>query len=198
MWASARDAVFELYESDPEAARIMALGPNRQLRKDHEEEFADAAAIAHRSILASTGAFDSQMRLALLLTVASAAGFLLTAAALAAWITRLMYREHQGIMAEAQADAEAFSFERELADAMEMANADHDVYAIVEMALDQQVPDSPTELLITDSSEARLCVVSERPAASGPACPVATMWDCPAIQRAVPKSRLPARTSAPV
>jgi diguanylate cyclase (GGDEF)-like protein len=71
-------------------------------------------------------------------------------------------------------------FATRLQSAFEMAESDHDAFAVVAEALGA-VCRAPAELLLADSSRAHLRRVAV--ADGGPGCDVETPWSCPAVRR---------------
>jgi len=85
-WQAALETEFDLYRSDPEAARQLALGKNRELRTVFEEHVAEAEAEADVELARAFGTVDDKTAsiraivwgiLALLVVAAVAIGFLL-------------------------------------------------------------------------------------------------------------------------
>ncbi|MFP5487792.1 MAG: diguanylate cyclase [Acidimicrobiia bacterium] len=78
------------------------------------------------------------------------------------------------------------TFERELHEALEMAQDEPSVTAVVRHVFRVAVPDRPAELLLADSSDAHLAVRAEHPSAGRAGCGVTSPFDCPAVRRARP------------
>jgi diguanylate cyclase (GGDEF)-like protein/PAS domain S-box-containing protein len=75
------------------------------------------------------------------------------------------------------------SFGRHLTEALEMADEEETTYDVVELAMAQIAPDSPAELLLSDSSRANLERVAVSPVAGGAGCPVQSPFSCVAVRR---------------
>lgn len=79
-----------------------------------------------------------------------------------------------------QRQNEQHRFTTRLQSAFEMAESDHDSFAVVADAV-HDVCDGPAELLLADSSRAHLRRVAS--SEGGPGCDVQTPWSCPAVRR---------------
>jgi diguanylate cyclase (GGDEF)-like protein len=76
-------------------------------------------------------------------------------------------------------------FESRLANALEMAEGELEVLAVVEHALASTLPEAPVELLLADNSHAHLLrVATSSPTDEPPGCPVDSPDRCPAARRA--------------
>lgn len=181
-WAAARDAELTLFEADPEAALAAAVGPNLALRREYENAFDEAVATSARTVAEADAAFDSRLDTLRKLNFSFAVGVALLAGLLMLGVVRKMLVEHRRITVLGMADVAAHSFKGQLNEGLEMAQSTEAVYGVVEHALAVALPDTPTELLVTDSSEAHLQLAAQS-ATGGPGCPVNAQWDCPAIRR---------------
>ena len=72
---------------------------------------------------------------------------------------------------------------RSVADALEMARDEDDVYRIVEQSVALLTPHNPAQLLVADSPT-RFRSAAQHPSAGSPGCPVSNVDDCPAMRRA--------------
>jgi diguanylate cyclase (GGDEF)-like protein/PAS domain S-box-containing protein len=75
------------------------------------------------------------------------------------------------------------SFGRQLTEALEMADEEEGTYDVVELAMAQIAPESPAELLLSDSSRANLERVAVSPVAGAAGCPVQSPFSCVAVRR---------------
>jgi diguanylate cyclase (GGDEF)-like protein len=82
--------------------------------------------------------------------------------------------------------AERDSFGNQLTEALEMADEEHAAYEVVERAMVAVSPESPTELLLSDSSRAHLERAASSPTAGAPGCPVESPFSCVAVRRGNP------------
>jgi diguanylate cyclase (GGDEF)-like protein len=87
------------------------------------------------------------------------------------------------LVEQTAATASRHQFGAELGDALEMADTEASAHRVVAEALAATVPDSPSELLLADSSQAGLLRVVENPSEGGPGCPVSSPWSCVAVRR---------------
>ncbi len=182
-WLSAVDADFAQYTNDPEAAKRSALGVNRSLRKQYETSFENAADLSRRNVAEADAAFASQLRTTRALGLGTAVGSVLTFLLLAMWIVHTMFVQQRRVTERIEAEIMSSTFSHQLGDAMEMAETEEAVYAVVRTALEVALPRSPSELMLADSSEAHLSVVLEDASGCAPLCSVSTVWGCPAIRR---------------
>ena len=81
--------------------------------------------------------------------------------------------------------AERDSFGNQLIEALEMADEEEAAYHVVERAMATVAPDSPMELLLSDSSRAHLERAASSPAGA-PGCPVESPFSCVAVRRGNP------------
>jgi diguanylate cyclase (GGDEF)-like protein len=76
-------------------------------------------------------------------------------------------------------------FESRLANALDMADSEADVLAVIERSFESTVPESAIELLLADNSHAHLHrVAAASPSGAPPGCSVASPDHCPAARRA--------------
>lgn len=96
-------------------------------------------------------------------------------------ITERVRLEHQ-LTRQAQRD----TFGSQLVEALEMADEESAAYDVVRRAMCEISPDTPMELLLSDSSRAHLEQTAVHPAAGAPACPVESPYACVAVRRGNP------------
>lgn len=77
-------------------------------------------------------------------------------------------------------------FPAELADALEMVDAEQDVHAVVARAMESIATDLPMEMLVADSSHAHLERACVHPLAGSPGCAVESPYGCAAVRRGAP------------
>jgi diguanylate cyclase (GGDEF)-like protein len=77
-------------------------------------------------------------------------------------------------------------FPAELADALEMVDAEQDVHAVVARAMESIATDLPMEMLVADSSHAHLERACVHPLAGSPQCAVESPYGCAAVRRGAP------------
>ena len=82
--------------------------------------------------------------------------------------------------------AERDSFGNQLVEALEMADEEDAAYQVVERAMVAVSPESPMELLLSDSSRAHLQRAAASPTAAAPGCPVESPFSCVAVRRGNP------------
>lgn len=83
------------------------------------------------------------------------------------------------------AQARRQEFESRLANALDMAEGEHEVIDVIERSFSTTVPDFPIELLLADNSHAHLTrTASASPTGSPPGCTVDSPDHCPAARRA--------------
>jgi diguanylate cyclase (GGDEF)-like protein len=87
------------------------------------------------------------------------------------------------LVEETTTAARRHRFGAELGEALEMADSEESAHRVVGEALAATVPDTPSELLLADSSQAGLLRVVENPSSAGPGCPVSSPWSCVAVRR---------------
>ncbi len=87
----------------------------------------------------------------------------------------------QALLAEQQAESESQEFGNRLSAALEHADTAPAVLEVAGRAMDVAVPDRPVELLLSDSSQAHLKVVSVS-SSGGPGCRVTSPHGCPAVR----------------
>jgi diguanylate cyclase (GGDEF)-like protein/PAS domain S-box-containing protein len=78
------------------------------------------------------------------------------------------------------------TFGSQLVEALEMADEEHTAFDVVERAMVEISAESPTELLLSDSSRAHLERAVSSPAAGAPGCPVQSPFSCVAVRRGQP------------
>ena len=78
------------------------------------------------------------------------------------------------------------AFPAELADALEMVDAEQDVHEVVARAMRCIAPDLPMEMLVADSSRAHLERACVHPEAGSPGCSVESPYGCAAVRRGAP------------
>jgi diguanylate cyclase (GGDEF)-like protein/PAS domain S-box-containing protein len=88
----------------------------------------------------------------------------------------------QELTRQAQRD----NFGSQLVEALEMADEEDATYDVVERAMVEVSPNSPMELLLSDSSSANLERVASSPTSGAPACPVQSPFSCVAVRRGNP------------
>jgi len=91
-------------------------------------------------------------------------------------------RLEQQLTRQAQRD----TFGSQLVEALEMADEESSAYDVVRRAMVEISPDTPMELLLSDSSRAHLEQTAVHPAAGAPACPVESPYSCVAVRRGNP------------
>jgi diguanylate cyclase (GGDEF)-like protein/PAS domain S-box-containing protein len=79
--------------------------------------------------------------------------------------------------------AERDKFGGQLVEALEMADDENGAYDVVERAMVDIAPQTPMELLLSDSSRAHLERVATSPSAGAPSCPVQSPFSCAAVRR---------------
>lgn len=79
--------------------------------------------------------------------------------------------------------AERDRFGSQLVEALEMADEEGSAYEVIERAMSEVDEHTPMELLLSDSSRARLKRVASSPSAGSPACPVQSPFSCAAVRR---------------
>ncbi len=77
------------------------------------------------------------------------------------------------------------TFGSQLVEALEMADEEH-TFDVVERAMVEISAESPTELLLSDSSRAHLERAVSSPAGGAPGCPVQSPFSCVAVRRGQP------------
>jgi hypothetical protein len=82
--------------------------------------------------------------------------------------------------------ARARQIDAAIGKALEMADTEEEVQAVVGRTLEAAIPDCRSELLLADSSHARLRRAVDKPRADGPGCGVDTPAGCPAVLRGYP------------
>jgi diguanylate cyclase (GGDEF)-like protein len=70
--------------------------------------------------------------------------------------------------------------------ALDMADSEEEVHAVLARTLETAVPDCRGELLLADSSHAHLRLAVDSPRGDGPGCGVDTPAGCPAVRRGHP------------
>lgn len=78
------------------------------------------------------------------------------------------------------------AFPAELADALEMVDAEQDVHEVVARAMRSIAADLPMEMLVADSSHAHLERACVHPDAGSPGCSVESPYGCAAVRRGAP------------
>lgn len=79
--------------------------------------------------------------------------------------------------------AERDKFGSQLIEALEMADDEDGAYDVVQRAMIDVSPETPMELLLSDSSRAHLERVATSPSAGAPDCPVQSPFSCAAVRR---------------
>jgi len=87
---------------------------------------------------------------------------------------------------ELSLQAQRDSFSSQLGEALEMADDELDAHEVIERAMAQISPESPMELLLSDSSRANLDRAATSPKAEAPGCPVKSPFSCVAVRRGSP------------
>jgi diguanylate cyclase (GGDEF)-like protein len=80
-------------------------------------------------------------------------------------------------------DADRAVFERQLAEALDMADREQQVVQVAANAMGTIASQHPMELLVADSSRAHLERAAEHPQAGAPGCRVGSPYDCVAVRR---------------
>jgi len=75
-------------------------------------------------------------------------------------------------------------FERDLSDALDMAETEGEVIGVIERAFGSVLPGASAELLLADDSQGRLVRMAAPPGDGGPGCRVDSPQRCPAARRA--------------
>jgi diguanylate cyclase (GGDEF)-like protein len=87
--------------------------------------------------------------------------------------------------AQRELQARHQEFASQLTNALEMADGEGEVLAVVERALSRTVPDTPVEMLLADNSHAHLSrMATASPTGEPPGCTVDSPDHCPAARRA--------------
>jgi diguanylate cyclase (GGDEF)-like protein len=81
----------------------------------------------------------------------------------------------------AEADRDAFS--AQLTQALDMAEAESDIRAVISRAMPEIGDDIPMELLLSDANRSSLLRAAEHPSAGAPACAAESLSSCVAIRR---------------
>ena len=81
----------------------------------------------------------------------------------------------------AQLDRDGFA--SHLAEALEMADEEREVFEVIERATVEISEPTPMELLLSDSSRANLSRAARNPSAQVPGCPVKSPFSCVAVRR---------------
>jgi diguanylate cyclase (GGDEF)-like protein/PAS domain S-box-containing protein len=84
---------------------------------------------------------------------------------------------------ELHAQLQRDGFSSHLSEALEMADEEHEVFNVVELAMAGIAERTPMELLLSDSSRANLSRVASAPAVPAPGCPVKSPFSCVAVRR---------------
>jgi HAMP domain-containing protein/GAF domain-containing protein len=82
-----------------------------------------------------------------------------------------------------RAEAARAVLERQLTEALDMADREDQVVSVAAQAMTKVVPLQPTELLIADSSRAHMERAAEHPTAGAPGCRVGSPFECVAVRR---------------
>jgi diguanylate cyclase (GGDEF)-like protein/PAS domain S-box-containing protein len=91
-------------------------------------------------------------------------------------------RLEEELLMQNQRDA----FGSQIVEALEMADDEQSAYDVVGRAMIEIAPESPMELLLSDSSRAHLEPVATNAAAGAPGCPVQSPFSCIAVRRGQP------------
>ncbi len=94
-------------------------------------------------------------------------------------------KEHEESRQQHQQEGVRRDLASRLAEGLETAESEAGVCQVVERALGQVAHDHPAELLLADSSKARLSAAATNTNAPAPGCGVQSPWSCPAVRRAV-------------
>jgi diguanylate cyclase (GGDEF)-like protein len=92
----------------------------------------------------------------------------------------------RGLFARLRDEAGRDAFSSQLAEAFELADTEGDAHGQVELAMQTISGDLPMELLVAESSQARIAQVAANPRAGAPGCPVETPYSCLAVRRGGP------------
>jgi diguanylate cyclase (GGDEF)-like protein/PAS domain S-box-containing protein len=84
---------------------------------------------------------------------------------------------------ELHAQLQRDGFSSHLSEALEMADEEHEVFDVVELAMTEIAERTPMELLLSDSSRANLSRAASAPSVPAPGCPVKSPFSCVAVRR---------------
>ena len=84
---------------------------------------------------------------------------------------------------ELHAQLQRDGFSSHLSEALEMADEEHEVFNVIELAMAEIAERTPMELLLSDSSRANLSRVASAPSVTAPGCPVKSPFSCVAVRR---------------
>lgn len=87
------------------------------------------------------------------------------------------------MIAAMRSEAGRAAFERQLAEALDMADSEQQVALVTAQAMGDLVSDRPIELLVSDSSRAHMERLAEHPLVGAPGCGVGSPFDCVAVRR---------------
>jgi GAF domain-containing protein len=87
------------------------------------------------------------------------------------------------MIASMRVEAGRAVFERQLAEALDMADSEQQVSHVAAQAMSEVAPQYPMELLIADSSRAHMERAAEHPGAGAPGCQVGSPYECVAVRR---------------
>jgi diguanylate cyclase (GGDEF)-like protein len=90
------------------------------------------------------------------------------------------------MIGQLRAEAERDAFGTQLVEALEMADAEAEVYGVLSRAMQVVAADMPMELLLADSSRAHLERATAHPGAPPPGCGVESPFSCMAVRRGNP------------
>jgi diguanylate cyclase (GGDEF)-like protein len=92
----------------------------------------------------------------------------------------------QNMVGQMEASAEREGFGAQLAEALEMADTEHEALGIIERAMTSISTTAPMEMMLADSSKAHLDRAAVNPASGAPCCPVESPFSCVAVRRGNP------------
>ena len=87
------------------------------------------------------------------------------------------------MIAAMRSEAGRAAFERQLAEALDMADSEQQVAQVTTQAMGDLMSGRPMELLVSDSSRAHMERLAEHPQAGAPGCGVVSPFDCVAVRR---------------
>jgi diguanylate cyclase (GGDEF)-like protein len=91
-----------------------------------------------------------------------------------------------GVLGRLEDEAARDRFGSQLSEALEVADEERAVLAVVERAMTTIAPTAPMELLLSDSSRSHMRAAASSPAAGPPGCPVESPFNCVAVRRGHP------------
>ena len=90
------------------------------------------------------------------------------------------------LVGQLEATAERDGFGSRLSEALEMADTESEAMSTIERAMTTVSSTAPMEILLADSSKARLARSASNPMAGPPCCPVESPFSCVAVRRGNP------------